>query len=394
MRSASITFFLLVPFFVVVNAQSRGELEERRKKTLEEISYVDNLLKETEKQKITSMNELRIISRKLNLRESVLNGLREEIDLLGERIKLNVLAVDIMESDLRILKSDYQKAVVNSYKTSKGNSQIFYILSARDFNQGYKRLKYLQQITKYRRSESETILELKNAIEESRRNLEEDLSRVSDLKVREELQKGLLQGEKEKQQEMVNSLGKKERQLQKELDEKKRIARKIEGEIEQLIEEERRKGAKTELSPEQRLISDNFYENKGLLPWPVERGVITGHFGIQNHPVLKYVTEDNIDIEITCYGITPVRSIFKGEVARRFSIPGANMAVIIRHGKYLTVYQNLVSVRVKVGDKVETKQVIGNVFNDSENGDKAILKFMIFEEKVKLDPELWISKKK
>jgi murein DD-endopeptidase MepM/ murein hydrolase activator NlpD len=125
----------------------------------------------------------------------------------------------------------------------------------------------------------------------------------------------------------------------------------------------------------------------------VEKGIITGHFGLQSHPVLKYVTEDNIDIEITSLGDTPVRSVFKGEVARIFSIPGANMAVIIRHGKYLTVYQNIVNLKVKTGDKVETKQEIGRVFNDSDNGNKAVLKFMIFDEKVKLDPELWISKK-
>jgi murein DD-endopeptidase MepM/ murein hydrolase activator NlpD len=171
------------------------------------------------------------------------------------------------------------------------------------------------------------------------------------------------------------------------------LRKRIEGEIAKVIDEERRKMVTAEFTPEQKLVSDNFFDNKGKLPWPVERGVITSHFGIQNHPVLKYVTEDNIDIEITSSGSTPVRSVFKGEVARVFSIRGANMAVIIRHGKYLTVYQNIVGVKVKQGDKVEIKQEIGKVFNDTENGDKAILKFMVFEEKVKLDPELWISKK-
>jgi|WetSurMetagenome_2_1015567.scaffolds.fasta_scaffold00405_25 murein hydrolase activator len=377
-----------------LSGQSRSELEDKRKKALEEISYVDNLLKETEKQKKTSLNELQMIGKKLNLRESVLSGLREEIGLISDRIELNTIAIDIMESDLNVLKNDYRKAVINSFKSSKGNPEIFYILSARDFNQGYKRLKYLQQITKFRRDESETIIDLKSEIEEARKNLEEDLDKVSELKTREELQKSLLQDEKDKQQKMVDNLGKREKQLQKELEEKKRIARKIEAEIEKIIDDERKKKVNKDVAPELKLISDNFYENKGLLPWPVEKGVITGHFGVQSNPLLKYVTEDNIDIEITCLGETPVRSVFKGEVARIFSIPGANMAVIIRHGKYLTVYQNLVNIRVKAGEKVETKQVIGNVFTDSENGNKAILKFMIFEEKVKLDPELWISKKK
>ena len=237
------------------------------------------------------------------------------------------------------------------------------------------------------------IMELKGQIEVARKKQEEDLNRISDLQRREERQKSLLQEEQNKKQKIVKTLSSKEKMLQKELEDKKRIARKIEGEIARLIEEERTKTRKVELSPELKLISDDFAGNKGRLPWPVEKGIITSHFGVQNHPVLKYVTEDNIDIEITSYGDTPVRTVFKGEVARVFAIPGANMAVIIRHGRYLTVYQNLVNIKVKAGDKVETKQEIGRVYNDRDNGNKAILKFMVFDEKMKMDPELWISKK-
>jgi septal ring factor EnvC (AmiA/AmiB activator) len=291
------------------------------------------------------------------------------------------------------LKQDYEKAVLSSFRSSKGNSEIGYILSAKDFNQGYKRVKYLQQITKFRRQESEIIQELKSEIEISKKKMEEDLGRISELKTREEQQKYLLQGEQNRQQKIVKSLGSKEAQLQRELEEKKRIARRIENEIAKIIDEERNRNVTTDLTPEQKLISDDFSGNRGRLPWPVEKGVITGHFGLQKHPVLKYVTEDNIDIEITSSGTTPVRSVFKGEVAGIMPIRGANMSVIIRHGRYFTVYQNIVGVKVKKGDKVETKQEIGRVFSDSENGDKAILKFMVFEDKVKLDPELWISKK-
>jgi septal ring factor EnvC (AmiA/AmiB activator) len=393
MKRVLIINILLFAITLIVSPQTKRDLEEQRKKTLEEISYVDNLLKETEKAKRESLNELNIIGRKLNLRESVLKGLQDEILLLNNRISLNTLAIDMMEYDLEIIKNDYRKAIVSSFRSSKGNSEIGYILSASDFNQGYKRIKYLQQIAKFRRKETEIIQELKSEIESSRKNMEEDLLRVSELKSREEQQKSLLQGEQNRKKSIVKSLSNKEKQLQRELEEKRRIAKKIEGEIARLIDEERRKTEISELTPEQRLISDNFMENKGRLPWPVERGVITSHFGVQNHPVLKYVTENNIDIEITSSGITPVRSVFRGEVARVFSIQGSNMAIIIKHGKYFTVYQNIVGVKVKTGDKVEAKQEIGRVFNDKESGDKAILKFMVFEEKAKLDPELWISKK-
>jgi septal ring factor EnvC (AmiA/AmiB activator) len=386
-------FFLFLSVNLVIYGQTRSDLEERRKKTLEEISYVDNLLKTTSKEKSEGMNDVKIIGRKLDLRESVIRSMREEVDLLGERIELNNLAIEMMEEDLIKLKSDYAHAVVNSYISQKGNSELVFILSAKDFNQGYKRLKYLQQVTKFRRNEAEIILELKGQIESSKQRLENDLKRVSDLKTREEQQKKLLEGEQEKKKQIVKSLTNKEKQLQKELDEKKRVARKIENEIDRLIEEERRRTVKSSATPEQKLIGDSFAENMGRLPWPVERGVITSHFGVHPHPVFKYLTEDNIGIEITSSGKMNARTVFQGEVAKVFAISGANMTVIIRHGKFLSVYANIAYVKVKPGDKVKAKQELGEIYVDPGNGNNCVLKFMIFESQMKyLDPELWIAK--
>ncbi len=387
--------YLIIVILVLDNglfAQTKAELEAKRNATLNEISYVDNMLKSTAKQKVESMNAIKIIGNKLNLRESVIRGMRDEINLFSERIDLNNVAINMMESDLINLKNDYARAVINSYKYKKENPELVYILSAKDFNQGYKRLKYLQQVTKFRRRESEIIMELKDQIQTSRERLQNDLLRISDLKSKEEQQKNLLQSEQNKKQAMVQSLSKKERQLKKDLEEKKRIASKIESEIARIIEEDRKKVIKSDNTPEQKLIGESFAENKGRLPWPVEKGIITSQFGIQKHPVLKYVTENNLGIEITSLGKTRVRSVFKGEVTSVFPIRGANMTIIIRHGKYLSVYQNIVDIKVKKGDKIETKQEIGNVFCETENGNKAILKFMIFEENEKLDPESWISK--
>ena len=373
-------------------AQTKAELEDKRKATLNEITYVDNMLKSTAKKKEESMSALKIIGNKLNLRESVIRGMRDEINLMTGRIDLNTIAISMMESDLVNLKNDYARAVINSYKSQKENPELVYILSAKDFNQGYKRLKYLQQVTKFRRRESEIIIELKEQVQITKDRLQNDLSRISDLKSKEEQQKSLLQSEQGRKQGMVQSLSKKEKQLKKELEEKKRIADKIEKEIARIIEDEKKKVVKSNNTPEQKLIGENFAENKGRLPWPVERGIITSQFGIQKHPILKYVTENNIGIEITSLGKTAVRSVFKGEVAKVFSVQGANMIVIIRHGKYLSVYQNIVDLKVKPGDKVDTKQEIGNVYCEKENANKSILKFMIYEERNSLNPEAWISK--
>jgi len=191
---------------------------------------------------------------------------------------------------------------------------------------------------------------------------------------------------------MVQSLGSKEKQLQKELSEKRRIAKRIEEEIARIIEAERKRALKTEMTPEQKLVGENFSDNKGRLPWPVDRGIITAHFGVYNHPVLKYVKEENVGIEITSEGKVNARSVFKGEVSAISAISGANMTVIIRHGNYLSVYSNLINVKVKTGDKVEIKQVVGEVYSNPKIDNNCILKFMIFEQKNALDPEQWITK--
>lgn len=391
-----ILYFILFLTFIIqipVRSQTKKELEEKRNKTLEEINYVDNLLKYTEKEKDQSLNAVKIISSKLVLRESVIKDMRDEINLLSDRIDLNTLAIDLMESDLGELKRDYSKAIVNSYITKKGNPELVYILSAKDFNQGYKRIKYLQQLSQFRRNESEIIFELKKQIELSKINLQTDLNRVSDLKRGEENQKLILQKEKGKKQQMASSLTKKEVQLKKDLEDKKRIARKIEAEITKIIEEEKRKLANTDRTPEQKLIGDNFLQNKGRLPWPVESGIITGHFGIHQNAVLKNVEEKNIDLEITSSGKSVARTIFNGEVARIFPISGANMTVFIRHGKYISVYTNLLNLKVKTGDKVATKQEIGDIYFDTSFG-VSVLKFMICENKDILDPEDWLAKKR
>jgi septal ring factor EnvC (AmiA/AmiB activator) len=384
-----LSFLILSSDFV--KAQTKAELEERRTKTLNEITYVDNLLKTTSREKTESISAIKIIGNKLNLRETVIKGMRDEISLLADRIDLNTLAINMMEDDLVELKNDYARAVINSYKSSKGNPELVYILSARDFNQGYKRLKYLQQVTKFRRREAEIITELKSQIEITKINLQTDFYKISDLKSREEQQKSLLQNEQEKRQRMVKSLNSKEIQLRKDLEAKKKIAKKIEAEIARIIEEERKKAIKIENTPEQKLIGDSFGENKGRLPWPVEKGIITSRFGIQQNAVLKYVSENNIGIEITSSGRTVARSVFQGEVVRVFPMAGANMTVMLRHGKYYSIYTNLINIKVKSGDKIVVKQELGEVYSDARENNNCILKFMIFETKYQ-DPEEWIAK--
>ncbi|MDX9771806.1 MAG: peptidoglycan DD-metalloendopeptidase family protein [Bacteroidales bacterium] len=389
-------FFILTLILLICiqgKGQSRAELEELRKKNLHEIEYVDMMLKNTSTKKSENLNELRVIGKKLSLREKLINEYGQEIDLLEYRISLNRLATEMLEQDLNDLRNEYAKSIKSAFKASKGTPALAFILSSSDFNQGYKRLKYIQQVARYRRKETGTIETIYNELQSTRENLEKDRKNINELKNKEVNQKKILSQEQNNKERLINTLSKKEKQLKQELDEKRRIAKQIEKEIERLIEEERKKSETVPMSNEMKIIGESFGENKGRLPWPVDRGIITSHFGMQQHPILKNVTEDNIGIEITSMGATSARAVFKGEVVRVFAISGANMAVIIRHGRYLTVYQNLINVNVKAGDNISLGQSIGNVYLDNTEGGKAVLKFMVYEEKKKLDPEQWLVKK-
>jgi len=389
-------FFILTLILLICiqgKGQSRAELEELRKKNLHEIAYVDMMLKSTSTKKSENLNELRVIGKKLSLREKLINEYGQEIDLLEYRISLNRLATEMLEQDLNDLRNEYAKSIKSAFKASKGTPALAFILSSSDFNQGYKRLKYIQQVARYRRKETGTIETIYNELQSTRENLEKDRKNINELKNKEVNQKKILSQEQNNKERLINTLSKKEKQLKQELDEKRRIAKQIEKEIERLIEEERKKSETVPMSNEMKIIGESFGENKGRLPWPVDRGIITSHFGIQQHPILKNVTEDNIGIEITSVGATSARAVYKGEVVRVFAISGANMAVIIRHGRYLTVYQNLINVKVKAGDNISLGQSIGDVYIDNMEGGKGVLKFMVYEEKKKLDPEQWLVKK-
>lgn len=393
MRGKFLIIILCLLGSISLKGQSRAELEELRKKNLQEIEYVDRMLKTTASQKNENLNELRVIGKKLSLREKLINEYGEEISLLEYRISLNRLATEMLEQDLVNLKKVYANSIVGAYKATKGTPAVAFILSSTDFNQGYKRLKYIQQVARYRRKETETIETIYVELQGTKERLERDRKNVNDLKNKEVRQKQILSLEQNKKEKLITTLSKKEKQLKQELDEKRRIARQIEKEIERLIEEERKKSETTPMSNEMKVIGESFGENRGRLPWPVEKGIITSHFGLQKHPVLKNVTEDNIGIELTSSGATKARSVFKGEVVRVFAISGANMAVIVRHGKFLTVYQNLVNVKVKAGDSVSIGQELADVYLENGTGGEAVLKFMIYEEKKKLDPEMWLLKK-
>ena len=392
-----ILFLFLVYSGILLNGQSIDELRIKKEKTLEQIKYTNRLLNETQKDEKSSMNKLNLLNEQIKLRNQLITGYNSEIKLIDGMIAENTRQIKNLDADLVSLKKEYAEMIRFAQKNRNSYDKTLFLLSAKNFNQAYKRLAYLQQYSKYRQKQAAQISDTRNQIDQKVKELENQKKQKQQVLADKQMEARKLDNERAKQGQYVTSLRQKQKDLQKQLREQQKIDEQLSREIERIVEEEARKSQKKgttgfSLTPEQKLISGQLEQNRGRLPWPVERGIITERFGIHAHPVLKTVQVKNNGIDIATSSGARARSVFDGEISRVFGISGGNMAVIVRHGNYLTVYSNLKTVSVKAGDKIKAKQDLGVIFTDENDGNKTILKFQIWKESQKLDPELWLSK--
>ncbi len=390
---------LILMLIFIVNgyafSQRSGDLRKERERIKEEIALIESLIDETKAKKKESATELKMINRKIDLTKSYITNIEYEIRRLALEIEENESLIGSLETDLENIKKEYARLIYNAYKNRKGENFLLYIMSSNSFNQAYKRIKYMQLYATYKKRQMNLIIAFEKVIR--KKNEELSVSKLNRELIIREREKELLNviRERQRSQTLINSLQRRERELLKEVEEKRGIAVRLEREIEKMIAEERRRlNAKSiyeTLTPDEKLLSNNFERNKGKLPWPTNKGVITGRFGIQQHPVLKNVKIRNDGIFISTVENEQARAIFDGEVSKVFSLPGSNFAVIVRHGNYYTLYHNLDEVYVKEGDKVLTKQRIGRVFTDRQRNE-TILQFQVWREMEKSDPESWLSR--
>lgn len=392
-----IRFFLLASFLcfnvLMSIAQQKDYLEKKRKETLKEIEKTQAILNEINKSKTNSVEKVKLLEKQINNRTQLLTSLTNEIDSKDKEISEQQVLISAIENDIVSIKNAYARLIFIAYKKHRKGNFITYILSAKNFSQAYKRLMYIKQYSYFRRKQLETINEIRTNLTIKKRTLEITKGNKQILLKDKEKELAKLDLEKNSQREEFDKLVKKESQLRKELAQKLTIARKLQSEMEAIIKSElaKKKAEVPKAREENRVITGNFKDNRGKLPWPTDRGVIVNPFGEQNHPVLKGVVVQNNGIDISTYSKAKVYSVFEGEVKRVFSFLGANYTVIVRHGEYLTLYQNLSNVSVKPGDKIKARQELGSLFSES-NSKTSVLHLEIWEESNKLNPELWLSK--
>lgn len=403
-RSYLIIFFGLWMVLTLKGQDEKTKLQDQRSRIEEEIRYTNKLLEETRKNRVASVNEVVLINNKIGKRQQLISAYNNELRLIERNIQLASQDISALQKELEALKAEYARMIFYAQKNRNAYRRLMFVFSAESFNQAYRRLKYFQQYSEYRRRQADLIREKELALGQRILGLEERKAEQLVLLKGERTEQQKLQQEKGQKNITVSNLKQQEKKLLQTLREKEQARARLNKEIERIIAEEIRKAREAggdrskakpgdyfELTPEELALSNDFAGNQGKLPWPLERGVIAGSFGEQDHPVLKGIKTKSNGVDIVTAPGAQARSVFKGKVSRVMNVPRFNTVIIIRHGEFLTVYSNLDEVLVKAGDQVDTKQVLGRIHTQIAEG-KTELHFEIWKGKTVMDPALWLAR--
>ncbi len=405
-------------------ANQRKELERKRKELSEKIQETKKVLEETRSKEKTTLSQLKVIANQIKTREKVINNVQEQINVLNKQIGESKRVLDTLKTDMRRLKEDYAQNILGAYKARNVYDKMMFIFSSKSFNQALKRIQYLNQYSDFRKQQAELILSTqKEIIAALNQMIAIKKDKLALVGMKEE-EKQELEKDKKEESIVLTKLQQQEGVLKRQLAENERAAKKLNKAISDMIareiEEARRReeaearrraaeaaakgtaapkeaakpaaGAAREmyLTPEALKLSNDFESNKGILPWPVEKGYISEVFGTHAHASLKGVMVNNNGVDIATQPGSTVRAVFKGKVKSIFSIPGMGKIVLIGHGKYFTAYAKLESVDVKEGMEVDTRQKIGTVLtNDEEESTEVHLE--IWNMNQKINPEIWLK---
>ena len=422
----------------VCSQETVKSLKRKQRQAKQNIEMTNRLLNENKKNQKTTANSITVISRQIEERENLIKALNDEVGILDRDLSNINAEKSQLEEKLQELRKEYAKLLYHYYFHKTKSNAVFYILSSESLTQGFRRLRYVQQYSNYRKEQAQKIQQVTDELGQK----ETLLSRVKEEKHNtlkgKQVESNKLLKSKESKQKMLTELSQKESDLKVKLEKQQRQVEVLNKKIDDMIaaeiaKQEAQRKAKAKAEAERKakaaaskkpaaqgtaakpsapsapstpsapvtkptapasegksLVSGGFESNRGRLPWPV-RGIVTGHFGLHPHPVLDHVQVNNKGIYIQTTANSDASAVYDGEVTQVFAIPGNNNAIIVKHGIYRTVYANLTATYVKVGDKVKARQKLGRVFVDQE-ADKTELYFMLYRESVLQNPELWLAR--
>ena len=380
------------------NYQERQkQLEAQKISIKKEIQQINNLINDSRKKSRGLADELEDIQLKISVRDRLIRINNSQVNNLNNIISNQNERIADLEVDLKKLKDEYSKIVFSSYKKRSSEMKLMFLFASDDINQAFRRFQYFKQYSKYRKEQANKIVSLQEEISNNIDSLDKRKIEKQNVVKENQSVRQTLNQDRIKQNNLYKNLLKDQKNYAFEIQEKEKQARLIDNEIQKLIRlaiaesNNNNNSSNFALTPEGRLISSNFQSNKGRLPWPVREGVITRRFGTQPHPVVRTTTINSNGISIATSANSIAYSVFEGEVLSVYGFSGGNPGVLIRHGKYISNYQNLSSIFVKKGDKVMANDEIGIVFTNESTG-KTVLKFNIFNELKPENPTIWLAR--
>lgn len=399
----SILILFLSIFITTLNAQNyiekQKQLEFQRKKLQDEIRQINSLLFQNIKKEKSLISQTEDLGLKISVRIKLIATNNKQANILQNQINLNEREISNLSDELKRLKNDYAKMIQNSYQSKSSKSRLMFLFSSENFLQALKRLQYLQQYSEYRINQGKKIVEKAKTIEETNDILTNQRNKKKEIVNDNKQIKIVLEKEQRSQEDIILSLKRKGISLASEIKKKQKRSAAIDLEIDRLIKEAIAESNKNKdplsnefnLTPELKTLSKNFVLNKGRLPWPVEKGIVIQDFGKQPHPIINTAIIKSNGVTIATVKDASIRAVFNGEVMSILSFKGSNPTILIRHGNYISTYKNIGKVFVKKGDKILSKQVIGEAFTHPNSGETT-LQFGIFEGIKPINPKAWIYK--
>ncbi len=406
--------FICATTFMWAQDSQQEKLEQRKAQIQQEIRDNEKMLQSVKKKEKSAVNVFLIQANKIKLKEKLINTTAKQERLLSNDMYINQVQVNKLKKELKVLKEDYAKMILKSYKSRSEQSRAMFILSSESFLQAYKRAQYLKQYTNFRKNQGLEIQSKTAQLVDFNTKLDSQRQVKKKIIAENQKEKVSLEIEKKEQQKLVNSIKKDKNKIiadtKSKQAEAKRIDRQIDRLIREAIAEANRKAAaerakdnpgatvstapvsssKIALTPEGKILAADFKANRGKLPWPVEKGFVSLKYGNQQHPLYPDLQVHNSGVEITTEQGANARAVFEGVVSTVMVLSPVNRAVVIQHGDYFSVYQNLSQVFVTKGDKVNVKQSIGKVRTSGDTG-KTIIKFLILQNTTNTDPEGWLQ---
>jgi len=398
-KTHKIFLFLLIAWGFVcggLNAQTRENLEEQRRQALSEIANINRLLEQNAQSQRVSVESLNLLNAQIRQFNRLIGNLNAEIAYVDRQISLTSSNIGRMTNEIERLKEEYAKLIFQTYKNRGKFNVIIYVLAAKDFNEAYRRFKYFQQYSDFRKKQVAEIQEKQEELGIVIASLATQRVEKEQLLAEQRQESRKLDGVRAELDRETARLRTQEQRFRTDLARQQQNERQLSSSIRRIIEEEARRLNATpsnvfeRLTPEDRLISNNFRENRGRMPWPVETGSVSATFGESRHPLFRNVTTNNPGINITTTVGSDVRAVFEGEVQSIGMIPGEGLFVMLKHGNFYSIYYPLTDIRVNTGSKVQHREVLGKITSDA-GARTAVLNFQIWDDKP-LNPEQWLAR--